>query len=129
MHFCDDAARVYARFSRPRKTSLNWFIPALVKSSDGSSCGTSDELATTRCPFRSKYSRNDARISLQVIGAHYFTVELTASIFSGWPPRRLRRRSPGVRGRRESFGARGDLSDVRGCRAGESRAFCRAEPP
>src|SRR5262245_44323307 len=42
-------------------------MPALVKSSVGSSCGTSDELGTMRCPFCSKYLRNDARISLEVI--------------------------------------------------------------
>ena len=30
MHFCVLTARVYARFSRPRKIGLNWFIPALV---------------------------------------------------------------------------------------------------
>ena len=62
-----DAARIYARFSRPRKTSLNWFIPAFVKSSVGSSCGTSGELGTTRWPFRSKNFRKEARISFDVI--------------------------------------------------------------
>src|SRR5206468_8370526 len=67
MHFCDDVARVYSRFSRPRNTSLNWFIPALVKRSVGSSPGTSGELATMRWPCRSKYLRKDARISLAVI--------------------------------------------------------------
>jgi hypothetical protein len=42
-------------------------MPALVKSSVGSSPGTSEELGTTRWPFRLKYSRNDARISFEVI--------------------------------------------------------------
>src|SRR5712671_5509046 len=67
MTFCEVAARVYSRFSRPRSVSLNWFIPALVKSSVGSSFGTSAELGTTRCPRLSKYLRKDARISLEVI--------------------------------------------------------------
>ena len=40
--------------SRPVNTSLNWFIPALVKSSVGSAWGTSDELATRRWPRSSK---------------------------------------------------------------------------
>jgi hypothetical protein len=42
-------------------------MPALVKSSVGSSPGTSGELGTTRWPFFSKYVRNDARISFAVI--------------------------------------------------------------
>jgi hypothetical protein len=54
MHFCDVAARVYARFSRPRNTSLNWFMPAFVKRSVGSSPGTSGELGTTAWPWRRK---------------------------------------------------------------------------
>jgi hypothetical protein len=67
MHFCDVAARVYGRFSRPRKTSLNWFIPAFVNSSVGSSCGTSGELATTVWPWRRKNSRKLPRISRERI--------------------------------------------------------------
>ncbi len=67
MHFCDVVARVYARFSRPRNVSLNWFIPALVKSSVGSSCGTSDELDTMAWPFWRKYSRKEVRISRERI--------------------------------------------------------------
>src|SRR5262249_30569842 len=63
----DEVARMYSRFSRPSKVSLNWFIPALVKRRVGSSAGTSDELATMRWPFLSKYFRNDERISLEVI--------------------------------------------------------------
>src|SRR5688572_937524 len=63
MHFCEVAARVYERFSRPRNASLNWFMPALVKRSVGSSRGTSDELATTMWPFLRKYSRKLLRIS------------------------------------------------------------------
>src|ERR1700727_2778408 len=47
----------------PRKTSLNWFIPALVKSSVGSFDGTSDDECTSLCPFCTKKSRNLLRIS------------------------------------------------------------------
>src|SRR5258706_12041958 len=67
MHFCEVVARVYGRCSFPRKTSLNWFIPAFVKSSVGSSPGTSGELGTMRWPCFSKYLRNDERISFEVI--------------------------------------------------------------
>jgi hypothetical protein len=42
-------------------------MPALVKSSVGSSPGTSDELGTTRWPFFLKKPRKDARISFEVI--------------------------------------------------------------
>src|SRR6266404_2334927 len=62
-HFCAVVARVYSRFSRPRKTSLNWFIPAFVNSRVASPCGTSDELRTRRCPLPSKKRRNPSRIS------------------------------------------------------------------
>src|SRR4029450_1928972 len=65
MHFCAVAARVYGRLSKPRNASLNWFIPALVKSSVGSSPGTSDELGTMVCPWRWKYSRKLRRMSLE----------------------------------------------------------------
>src|SRR5215510_15152414 len=67
MHFCAVVARVYSRVSFPRNVSLNWFMPALVKRSVGSSCGTSGELGTMRWPFFSKYFRKEARISLDVI--------------------------------------------------------------
>src|SRR5262245_27400610 len=63
MHFCAVAAREYGRLSKPRNTSLNWFIPALVNSSVGSSPGTTGELATTWWPLDSKNFRNVERIS------------------------------------------------------------------
>src|SRR3982751_3939400 len=63
MHFCEVAARTYARLSKPRKTSLNWFIPALVKSSVGSSPGTTGLDGTTVWPFEAKKLRNVERIS------------------------------------------------------------------
>src|SRR5690348_8767087 len=50
----------------PRKTSLNWFMPALANSSVGSLAGTSEELGTRRCPRAEKKSRNRCRISLPV---------------------------------------------------------------
>src|SRR5439155_25103249 len=81
MHFCDEAARVYSRRSRPRKTSLNWFIPAFVNNSVGSSTGTSDELWTIRCPFFSKNLRKVARISLEVI----FMILQGKQASAGWP--------------------------------------------
>src|SRR5712691_5553106 len=46
MHFCVLAARRYGRLPVPRNTSLNWFMPALVNSSVGSSCGTTLEDGT-----------------------------------------------------------------------------------
>src|SRR5512142_3302724 len=67
MHFCEVVARLYGRVSLPRNTSLNWFMPALVKSSVGSSTGTSDEEGTMRCPWRSKYFRKPVRISRESI--------------------------------------------------------------
>src|SRR5882757_5011879 len=70
MHFCVLAARLYGRVSWPRKIGLNWFIPAFVNSSVGSSCGTTGELGTNVCPcFLTKKSMNCWRISLDVITA------------------------------------------------------------
>src|SRR3954451_21570055 len=68
MHFCVLATRVHGAFSWPRKIGLNWFMPALVKSNVGSSCGTTGELGTKVCPcFCTKKSRNCWRISREVI--------------------------------------------------------------
>ena len=47
-------ARRYPGASIPRKAFLNCTIPALVKSSVGSSAGTSDELGRTWWPLRAK---------------------------------------------------------------------------
>src|SRR4051812_10118490 len=44
-------------------------MPAFVKSSVGSSAGTSGELGTIPGPLFAKYLRKDARISLEVIGS------------------------------------------------------------
>src|SRR5436190_23962754 len=64
MHFCVLATRTYGGFSRPRKIGLNWFIPALVNSRVGSSCGTTGLDGTKVCPCRwTKKSMNCWRIS------------------------------------------------------------------
>ena len=59
---------------------MNWFIPALVKSSVGSSPGTSGELGTMRWPFCSKNFRNDARISFEVMALYYYRTRLQGSL-------------------------------------------------
>src|SRR5437016_3549291 len=65
MHFCVLAARLYGRVPVPRKTSLNWFMPALVNKSVGSSCGTTGEDGTKVWPcLCTKKSMNCWRISL-----------------------------------------------------------------
>src|SRR5256885_14801566 len=74
MHFCEVAARVYGRLSKPRNTSLNWFIPALVNSSVGSSPGTTGLDGTTVWPFDSKNFRNDWRMSEAFIRRFYVSV-------------------------------------------------------
>ena len=51
----------------PRNTSLNWFMPALVNSSVGSSPGITGLEATTWWPLLSKKLRKVARIWLAFI--------------------------------------------------------------
>src|SRR5207249_6919381 len=66
MHFCVLATRLYGGFSVPRKYGLNWFIPALAKSSVGSSCGTTGDDGTNWWPcFLQKKSMNCWRISVE----------------------------------------------------------------
>src|ERR1044071_7855005 len=65
-HFWALAARTYGNRSCPRKTFLNWTIPALVNNSVGSFSGTRDELFTTVWPCLAKNSKNDLRISFPV---------------------------------------------------------------
>src|ERR1700730_4906054 len=64
MHFWLSTARLYGRVPVPRNTSLNWFMPALVNSSVGSSSGTTllDGTAVWPC-FFTKKSRNCCLIS------------------------------------------------------------------
>ena len=51
---------------------MNWFIPALVNSSVGSSPGTTGLEATTVWPFDAKNFRNVERISAAFIGMQGF---------------------------------------------------------
>src|SRR4051812_3130586 len=68
MHFCVFATRDQGALSVPRKYGLNWFMPALVNSRDGSSSGTVDELGTNVCPCRwVKNSMYCWRISFEVM--------------------------------------------------------------
>src|SRR5271157_3972329 len=68
----------------PRKTSLNWFIPALVNSSVGSLAGTSEEECTLLCgsSLVSKKRRNASRISFPVI-SFFGRVSITLSVTGG----------------------------------------------
>src|SRR5260370_6792561 len=67
MHFWLSTARLYGRVPAPRKTSLNWFMPALVNSSVGSSSGTTLDDGTKVWPcFLQKKSMNCWRISVEV---------------------------------------------------------------
>src|SRR5471032_784105 len=77
MHFCVSAARVSfagrapAHFETsaarsPRKMGTNWFMPAFVKSRPGES-GSNDDDGTMVWPCAAKKSRNDERISAEVI--------------------------------------------------------------
>src|SRR3954468_21137699 len=52
MHFCVFATRFHGACCVPRKYGLNWFIPALVNSSVGSSCGTTGDDGTKAWPCR-----------------------------------------------------------------------------
>ncbi len=45
----------------PRKMGLNWFMPALVKRSVGSLCGTTEDEGTMAWPLFSKNSRKVSR--------------------------------------------------------------------
>src|SRR3954469_1180914 len=84
MHFWVFAARVYERRSVPRKMGLNWFIPALVNSSVGSSCGTTGDDGTNVWPCRcTKKSMNCWRIRAEVIGVVVPFVELVVKLMAG----------------------------------------------
>src|ERR687892_115678 len=62
------AARGYGGSCWPRKYGLNWTIPAVVSSSEGS-FGISEEEGTTVCPRSSKKERNARRMSAPRIEA------------------------------------------------------------
>ena len=73
MHFCELAARLsldmaVPSWQRPRKSGLNWFMPALMKSSVGSSCGTTGDEGQRVCAaFFSKKSTKVSRIWATVV--------------------------------------------------------------
>src|SRR5215216_2122541 len=68
MHFCVLATRGHGAFAVPKKYGLNWFIPALVNSSVGSSCGTTGDDGTNVCPCDfTKKSMNCRRMSAEVV--------------------------------------------------------------
>ena len=56
-HFWHEQARVNSSFTRPRKWSLNGFIPAGVNSTEGSQVGTSTSLGQRTHPLDSKKLR------------------------------------------------------------------------
>ena len=56
-------ARVKSSLQRPRKWSLNWFMPAGVNSTEGSQRGTSTSLGRRVQPFDSKKARYFSRSS------------------------------------------------------------------
>ena len=55
--------------ARPMKYGLNGTMPALVKSSVGSPCGTSDALGICSWPFETMKSMNVWRISSAFMAA------------------------------------------------------------
>src|SRR6266576_3660989 len=102
-------------------------MPALVNSRLGSSCGTRDELATTRWPFDSKYLRNELLICFDVsICNGYFTSLVAAS---EWRPTRQKPQSPAAPDRRAAVAAPAVHEDGRGCRESSSRVSGRAFHP
>src|SRR5437763_13553909 len=68
MHFWVSATRggFQDAFCCPRKIGTNWFIPAFVNSRFGES-GSSDADGTIVCCFSRKKSKNDCRISAEVM--------------------------------------------------------------
>src|SRR4030042_3053685 len=66
-HFWQVVARVNSSLQRPRKWSLNWFMPAGVNSTEGSQWGTSTSLGRRTQPLPSKNSRYFSRSSSDFI--------------------------------------------------------------
>src|SRR5271169_6811971 len=62
-HFWQLVARVKSSLQRPRKWSLNWFMPAGVNSTDGSQRGTSTSLGRQTQPLLWKNARYFSRSS------------------------------------------------------------------
>src|SRR5256885_1308725 len=71
MHFWLSTARWYGRVPVPRKTSLNWFMPAFVNRSVGSSSGTTplDRTAVWPRPGR-RGRRGRGSPPVQLVPAH-----------------------------------------------------------
>ena len=65
-HFWESATRRALGAAFPRMMSLNWFIPALVNMSVGSSLITIGADGTILWPLEAKKSLKDSRISLAV---------------------------------------------------------------
>lgn len=59
---------MYSRFSLPKNTSTNWFMPALLNSNVGLSKLGSGALATGWWCISAKKSRKACRISVLVVG-------------------------------------------------------------
>ena len=62
-HFWQVVARVNSSLQRPRKWSLNWFMPAGVNSTEGSQRGTSTSLGRRTQPLVWKKARYFSRSS------------------------------------------------------------------
>src|SRR5688572_897828 len=67
-HFWHVVARVKSSLTFPRKWSLNWFMPAGVKSTEGSQVGTSTSLGLRACFLVSKKARYFSRSSSVFMG-------------------------------------------------------------
>ena len=125
------ARRVVARARGPAKTSLNWFMPALVKSRVVSPAGIRDEEGTTPVPALARRSRGrPIRISRLVIARIVLSFSLSAARASH---RRTacRRRSRAPSRELTIRARRARKPPPAGCRrlAGSSRASARAQPP
>src|SRR3954464_2101491 len=66
MHFWVSATRFHGAAWSPRKYGTNWFMPAFVNSRFGA-VGIRDDDGTMACCFDLKKSRNDWRISAEVM--------------------------------------------------------------
>ena len=89
MHFCELQARLIFPMSEfgstvPKKMGLNWFIPALVKSSVGSLCGTTwtGVSSSGQGGVRVEYTKRNSSTPL----FHPTPVNLTPSIHIIPPP-------------------------------------------
>ena len=87
--------RLYGRLPVPRKTSLNWFMPALVNSSVGSSSGTTGDDGTMACSLLSEevdelladlVGGPDVGIPISTVGYQIQnSQDSSCSVSGGWP--------------------------------------------